>query len=188
MDFCTRLYSETKEDHKQVDHNPFVTLIKTNSDAGRNYMWINILCIDAIQKCLDLNDKNLQDKLYRKSGYIPGTFMTSKLQELIIRCEHYPLEHSYMFYLGIISGGSILKKYIIEKYHYHEYLTLDFHKYLTYDNPKKLSLEFKKYLNENVHIDQQDSFIKNVKYSYKLIKEIFDGQYKSVMAKAKINT
>ena len=163
MDFCKRLYIETKDYHKQVDIHPFVELIKVQEDAGKNYMIFNIKCIEEIQKHIKLKDVILQEKLYRKNTFDENLTKNSKSLELLIeRCKAYPLEHLYMFILGLLKGGNILKKSISEEYH----------EYLTYTNPKELSVEFKNYL--NVNVINEDLFIENVKKSYDLIKNVFD--------------
>jgi len=69
MDFCKRLYIETKDYHKQVNIHPFVELIKVQEDAGKNYMIFNIKCIEEIQKHIKLKDVILQEKLYRKNDF-----------------------------------------------------------------------------------------------------------------------
>ena len=82
--------------------------------------------------------------------------------------EKYPLEHSYMFYLGIMFGGNLLTKFVPE--------SKDFFKF---DNSSKLVKEFKDYINKTVDTkEKQDSFIKIVNDSYNIIALIFDEFYK----------
>ena len=83
---------------------------------------------------------------------------------LLNRCKKCPLEHAYMFILGLLFGGKILSKYLP-----------DHIEFLKYDNSKELINEFKDYLDNNVL--EQDNFIKIVNESYKIISEIFDEFY-----------
>ena len=171
MDFCKKLYFETKKYHRNIDNHEFVKLIKTDIKAADIYIEFNKMCINSIQT-QNFLPILLENKLNRdcetKRNF--SSFSNYELQ-LINRCIEFPLEHSYMLYLGIISGGNLLKKYISEKHHL----------FLTFENPKELSLEFKTYLNENVPNEYQDEFIENVKESYKLIKNIFDEYIKKLI-------
>lgn len=161
MDFCKRLYSETKEYHKQVDNHLFIELVRNDIKAGDIYIEFNKKCISVTQQYLCIN-KLLQNKLHREIQTFNN--LTFNEIQLIKKCKEFPLEHEYLFKLGILSGGNLLKKTKgISETHY------DF---LTFDNSKQLVNEFKEYINYNV-INKND-FIENVKNSYKLIKIIFD--------------
>jgi len=163
--FCKKLYFNTKEEHSQIDKHPFTELIKTNKEAGNLYINFNKICIYQIQKCNQ--HSTLQTKLY-KTFNLPELYISDNLSKLIVLCNKYPLEHQYMFILGLISGGNILKKYIDEKHH----------EFLTFENPHELTKEFKLYLDNLIITDtQQETFINIVKESYKLIKLIFDKFY-----------
>ena len=169
MLFTERLYKETKDDHKNVDNHPFTKLIKLNKDAGDMYINFNKMCIYQIKKHVLLHDTELQNELYKQLvfefDFNQKYKVTENVSTLLFRCGRLTLEHAYMFILGLILGGNLLKKYISEEHH----------SFLTFDNPNKLSKQLKTYLNENV-IDEDD-FILNVKESYKLIKNIFDEYY-----------
>lgn len=166
MTFCERLYKETKEYHMIIDNHPFTKLIKTNKKAGDMYINFNKICIYQIQKYILLKDLVLQKKLIMNFE-LPDIFITDNLSKLVIRCGKFTIEHAYMFYLGLFSGGSILKKYI----------GCDHHDFLTFENPKELSNKLKAYLNANVLNEKE--FISEVKDSYKLIKLCFDDFYKT---------
>jgi hypothetical protein len=166
MNFCKQLYLETKECHNQVDIHPFVELIKINTKAGDIYIEFNKICINAIQT------KNflpilLEKKLNRNCKSKRKTSLSNYELQLINRCKKFPLEHEYLFKLGLLAGGNMLKKYISKEHH----------QFLTFENPKELIIEFKTYINDNVFINNQDKFIENVKESYKLIKNIFDEYF-----------
>lgn len=103
-------------------------------------------------------------KLYTVDG-ITNIKISKNMTELLDRCEKYPLEHSYMFYLGLLSGGSILKKYIDS----------DHHEFLNFCDPKDLSREFKNFITKSIHQHYNiDYFISIVNESYKLIESCFD--------------
>lgn len=158
--FTERLYMETKDAHTAVDRHPFVSMIRKNKLAGEMYINFNKICIHELQQVLKLKDEELQSRLHRDID-IPDFFITSTLSRLLIHCRKYPLELEYMFKIGLIKGGNMLKKYIQHS-----------HDFLTFNDPNDLFNDFKNYLNENV--TNQKLFIKNVNDAYKLIKLCFD--------------
>ena len=161
MNFTDILFLETKEYHKQVDKHHFTYLIKNNKNAGDLYINFNKLCIYNIFKTLKIKDNILYNKLEKQFNFnLPTIKISDNFNTLLLKCQEFPLEHSYMFILGLISGGNILKKYILTEHH----------TFLTFE--KNLSKDFKYYLNNSI-IDQK-TFIQNVKNSYILIKSIFD--------------
>lgn len=167
--FREKLYNSTKSSHKIVDRHKFVNLIRNNRDAGEMYINMNKICIkyiqDEIQQRLQNTQSELEpfrslfDKLYK--DITVNCEVSSKMSELLNRCKEHPLEHGYMFILGLLFGGKILSKYLP-----------DHLEFLTYDNQNELINEFKDYLDNNV-VDEND-FINIVNESYKLISEIFD--------------
>lgn len=161
MSFTDRLYKNTKDSHLAVDRHPFVALMKKDEIAGELYINFNKICIYELQQNLKLKDVNLQFRLHRDIEK-PGIDINESLNELLILCKKFPLELEYMFKIGLIKGGNMLKKYIPK--HAHEFLT--------FNNPNDLVKDFKNYLNENVSDEQL--FMKNVNDAYKLIKLCFD--------------
>lgn len=169
MLFRNKLYENTKESHKVVDKHNFVNLIRTNKEAGELYINMNKICIKNIQEEIQIRLSNgdsdwesfrlLFGKLYKDIDVQFGR--TKNMNELLERCIEYPLEHAYMFILGLLFGGKLLSRYLPEHT-----------KFLQYDNSKELINDFKDYLDENVK--DQDEFINIVNKSYKLISEIFD--------------
>jgi hypothetical protein len=172
MLFREYLYECTKESHKVVDRHNFVNLIRTNKEAGELYINMNKICISyiqkEIQKRLEYPDSNFESfrllfgKLYKDINI--NFYVSPNMHLLLNYCKKSPLEHAYMFILGLLFGGKILSKYLPD----HEI-------FLKYDNSKELINEFKDYLDNNV-LDQ-DSFINIVNESYQLISEIFDEFY-----------
>ena len=167
--FTKRLYEETKDLHLQVDRHPFVDLMRTEIDAGNIYINFNKICIYEMQKTIKINDNSLENKLHRSIEQ-PEMFITDSLASLLSSCKKFPLEHCYLFILGLLKGGHILKKYISPE-HY---------SFLTFDNSRELADEFKNYI-DNFVTDENDQnkFIDNVKNSYKLIKLVFDDFYET---------
>jgi hypothetical protein len=162
--FTDRLYIETKDSHTVVDRHPFVSIMRKDEIAGEMYINFNKICIYELQQNLALKDVNLQSRLHRDIEQ-PDIYINDHLNELLILCKQYPLELEYMFKIGLIKGGNMLKKYIPK--HAHEFVT--------FNNPNDLFNDFKNYLNENV--SNQVLFIKNVNDAYKLIKLCFDEFY-----------
>ena len=169
--FTFELYQQTKENHKVIDNHPFVQLMKTNLEAGNLYIDFNKHCIHEIQKH-NLLPIYLMQNLFRQcktSSYS----VSDSMNTLLYRCRKFPLEHAYMMYLGLLSGGSILKKYISEEHH----------SFLTFNNPKETSKDFKNYLNNLPNVNKK-KFIEIVNDSYFLIKTIFDEYYTDADANA----
>jgi len=160
MTFTQRLYKETFESHREVDQHPFVEMIKRDERAGEMYVNFNKLCIDEIQKVLQLDDRGLYERLYRDTRGVMS-LESNAMTELLEHCRKYPLESSYQFYLGILFGGGMLKGALPEHW-----------EFLTYTDRKMLIVDFKSYLCKNV--DDEDEFIKRVNNGYGLIKEVFD--------------
>ena len=165
MLFTESLFKKTHESHKIVDKHPFVSLIKDNLLASNLYINFNKICIYEIQKHLKLNDTNLQNRLHKNVEY-PKNLLSDypSLNTLLTQCKTHPLETEYMFKLGLIKGGNLLKKYVHPTHH----------NFLTFTNPNLLCNDFKHYLNTNVPQTEQDSFIKHVNDTYNLIKLCFD--------------
>jgi hypothetical protein len=166
--FTKRLYKDTKDYHTQVDRHPFVQLIRKNTDAAKLYINFNKICIYKIEtaflkkKTKYNNFISLFTRLQKNININDIDMNVSEnLQILLKKCEEYPLEHSYMFYLGLMMGYKILDKYVKDDI-------------LAYDDSKiKLLIkDFKDFLDNNV--EMEDLFINIVSESYILIKNVFD--------------
>jgi hypothetical protein len=167
MQFSEQLSQSTKDSHFNVDKHNFVKLIQIDDYAGDLYINLNKLCISIIQKTIrDNNDdqyKNfniLFEKLYRELD-IFDLYITPNINRLINRCKEYPIEHAYMFYIGLLFGGSLLSKKLPKHA-----------EFLKFEDKSSLIKEFREYL--NVNITYRDQFIKVVNESYDVIKNIFD--------------
>ena len=169
--FTKVLYNETKNSHNAIDNHPFVELIKTNKNIGRVYINFNKICINIIQDTFNqefkkgnyTDFKECYNKLYRK--ILPNDFYISyNLNYLLIKCKEYPLEHAYMFYLGLLMGGNILTKFLPE-----------YTDFLKFQESKKLITLFKNYLDTKITTKQeQERFIKIVNQSYSLVNMVFN--------------
>lgn len=167
--FRERLYENTKDSHRVVDRHKFVNLIRNDRDAGEMYINMNKICIkhiqDEIQRRLERSNSEFESfrllfgKLYKDIEVDCDKWVN--MNKLTERCVEYPLEHGYMFILGLLFGGKLLSRYLPEH--------MDF---LQYDNSKELINDFKDYLDNNVI--NEDQFINIVNESYKLISELFD--------------
>jgi hypothetical protein len=172
MSFTDHLRKSTHESHKIVDSSPFVELIRTNKCSGKIYVNFNKICINIIQDTLKNNNNELIKKDFYKKMYRDieplDFFISNNLLELLDRCERYPLEHSYMFFFGLLFGGNLLTKFLPES-----------KEFFKFENPSKLIKDFKEYLNKTVDTkEKQESFIKIVNESYTIIALIFEEFYK----------
>lgn len=163
--FTDRLYRETRDLHAVVDRHPFIEKMRTSRKDAVEYVLFNQACISEIQQTLILENAALQRTLHRdisamepkKSGY---------LLNILQVCRLFPLEHAYMFYIGLLSGGRLLKKYIPTEHH----------SLFTFEgDTKSVILEFKQLLNSTVtDDDHQRRFIDRVNLSYTWIAKCFD--------------
>lgn len=172
MSFTDILRKSTHNSHIIVDKHPFVSLIRTNKCSGKIYVHFNQVCINVIQDTLKNKSNNLIKIDFYKKMYrdIPpfDFFISNNLLELLDRCERFPLEHSYLFYLGIMFGGNLLTKFLPE-----------YTEFFKFDNSGKLIKDFKDYINKTVDTkEKQESFIKIVNESYTIIALVFDEFYK----------
>lgn len=174
--FTDELRADTKRLHTIVDKSPFVQLIREHKDVGKLYINFNKICIHLFQQRLDDSlgqyrngFKRIYLKLYRKDLSLVDVFISTNLSKLLRRCEEFPLEHAYMFYLGLLNGGNILSKSLPQH--------LEF---LKFGEPATdLIKEFKDYLNESVTTQtEKDIFTARVNESYRIIKLVFDDYYK----------
>ena len=128
--------------------------------AGDMYVDFNMRCIEQIQEVLELQDQELYGRL-RRDVQVDMTGRGVDMDELLEHCRMYPLESAYQFYLGLLFGGSMLKK------------MLPTHaEFLTYEDSQTLIKDFKAYLCSRV--DDEDQFISRVNRCYGLIRVVFD--------------
>jgi len=177
--FTERLFISTKENHMLVDKHPFTALIKNSKDAGNVYINFNKICIFVLQNTFDelIDDEDpfyeIYKKLYRPDVDQVEFFISSNLSFLLERCEEFPIEHAYLFYLGLLMGGNILSKSLPQHQAF-----LSFGSIL---ESKKLIQDFKQYLNDTIKTKaEQDTFISRVNVSYRIIKLVFDDYYKKI--------
>ena len=182
MEFTKRLYNETKHNHILVDKHSFVEKIKIDKLAGDLYINFNKCCINHIQQNMierpDIPELTILTNIHLESpDILYDEFIcfdnnenyklniSKPLSLLLEKCKKYPLEHYYMFILGLLAGGNMLKKYIDDKHD----------SFLTFKDPKESIIIVKNYLNNKIKTNvQQEAFINIVNDSYILIKECFD--------------
>jgi hypothetical protein len=163
--FTTQLYKETKPFHTIVDKHPFVQMIRKNPKAARLYIDFNKICIHTIQQNIaPIHQRytSLFSRLQRNIDNNDINFdISPKFKTLLQRCQQFPIEHSYMFYLGLMMGYKILDKYVKDDI-------------LSYNDSEIQPLinDFKHFLNTT--INNQQEFISTVSQSYLCINEIFD--------------
>lgn len=165
MKFTERLSIETKESHKIIDRHQFVNLIRKDNIAAKLYINFNKVCIYELQLVLKLEDTILQSKLHRYIQQPLEIQLNKHLDKLLVSCKKFPLETEYMFKVGLIMGGNLLKKYVSTKDH----------NFLHFEDSKELFNELKCYLNK--HVKNEELFIKNVNDIYVLIQLCFDEFY-----------
>jgi hypothetical protein len=170
--FTTKLYNETKPYHTIVDKHPFVQLIRKNPQAAKLYIDFNKICIYTIQQTTNPFDKSLFSRLKRNINHNDIDFNISpNFKTLLQRCQQFPIEHSYMFYLGLMMGYKILDKYVKDDI-------------LSYNDSdiKLLIDDFKNFLNNTITSNNnQEQFINTVSQSYLFINQIFDEYQKQLI-------
>lgn len=164
MSFSRSLYLQTKDAHRVVDSHPFIKNINKCDKAYKLYFDLNKLCINEIQKHYDITtiDKELYRDIYHFSEYIDVILECKKVQQLLENCKKHPLEHAYMFYLGLLFGGQMFNVKNDDDLFF-----------VTFLNRTNLISKFKSFLDLHVNENEYITFICNVNSSYNLISDIF---------------
>ena len=168
--FTESLHQRTHAAHKRVDTHPFVAHIRTSKLAGDMYIELNKACVCEIQNAITSSQVNspifdfIQQNLLREHCDVSAQqLVCAEYNVLLKRCSTYPLEHAYMFYLGLLYGGQMLSKMLPEHA-----------EFLHFANKQDLIKQFKLLLNDNVSESMEPDFIDRVNNSYRLINNIFD--------------
>jgi heme oxygenase len=164
MSFTRSLYKETQNAHREVDSHPFIRKINKCDKAYKLYFDLNKLCINEIQKCYDINkiDKELYRDIHNYSDYVDVILKCQDVQKLLENCKNNPIEHAYMFYLGLLFGGQMFNVKTDEDI-----------LFVTFLNKSNLISKVKCFLDKQVKENEYNTFIYNVNNSYKLIANIF---------------
>jgi heme oxygenase len=192
--FSDKLKEETKEKHKILDTHPFVKSIfaklseSSESSTGNNtttgyYLDLHLTMLNEIK--LILKEKSGEfpeyfkffNKDYHQQHEVTDNLLNYKSVILLINKLHIDaynkellLSHMYIWWLGVLYGGQMIKRSIIKKNpDLSEYTSLIF----DFDcNVKEFIVDFKNYLDDTVI--HKDEFIENVNIVYTFIKNVFD--------------
>lgn len=181
--FTNRLFHATRDRHSRVDRHPFIDQIREQPMQAWKYICLNEYCIASLQTTLTMDNDYawLQQRLWRP---IPETVWPRRddnvftdhewecVRPLVDRCRQFPLEHAYMFYLGLLKGGNMLRKSMsfaddAERLHRVDRL-------LAFDDASELVSGFKAYLDHHELVIDPDDFIDRVRSSYDSIAQCFD--------------
>jgi heme oxygenase len=194
--FSDKLKEETKEKHKILDTHPFVKSIFakssessessessiTNTTTGY-YLDLHLIILNEIK--LILKEKSGEfpeyfkffNKDYHQQHEVTDNLLNYKSVILLINKLHIDaynkellLSHMYIWWLGVLYGGQMIKRSIIKKNpDLSEYTSLIFDFEC---NVKEFIVDFKNYLDDTVI--HKDEFIENVNIVYTFIKNVFD--------------
>lgn len=162
---CEKVYQETKSLHVLVDrHIFFKKLISTHDASAYIDMITHVLTIIEPNLPEELNfvkrlTKNVSRKNIKNNKYI----LFNKIEEdTASENKILYLTQIYLWYLSLMAGGKIIKKYTNKEHHYlFEY---------TQEDKNRL----KSYINNSVSTKDHGFFIENVAIMYKLIKDHMD--------------
>jgi heme oxygenase len=191
--FTKRLKEETKVNHKILDTHYFVKSIFSNGAVNEEksdytattgyYLDLHLLMLNEIQ--LILKESLYQfpeyfkefNKDYNKQQEVNNDIINYKSVISLINKLHSDsrnkellLSHMYIWWLGVLYGGQMIKRSITKRNpHLLDYTNLIFNFNC---NTKTFIFDFKEYLENS--INNQDHFIDNVNEVYLLIQDVFD--------------
>ena len=183
--FTLRLKKATKENHTKLDTHEFVKgLYKEYNDKNAlYYLELHYIILKELQKLINDTESDSIDcfKYFDKDYSI---FKLSDLGELgsvkgvinKIREDKNDdvlfMSHLYIWWLGVLFGGQMIKKLLNKNEELMEYIDVMFNFEC---NSRDLIRDFKDYLNELISSDECDErFIKNVNEVYLMIGKVFD--------------
>jgi hypothetical protein len=172
MEFTKELFLKTKENHIVLDKHLFIKcILNGNVLAFDNYIQFHYIVFDKIQSEFEKYNLPLFFKgLLREIPLI--TLKNKSIDDYILKMNVDNLQqllvYTYMFYLGILKGGSILKKHFPNTKS----------KLFLFNDRELIINELKKFLDNNI-INKQ-KFIDNVNENYIQINYIFNSLKKSL--------
>ena len=183
--FTLRLKKATKENHTKLDTHEFVKgLYKEYNDKNAlYYLELHYIILKELQKLINDTESDSIDcfKYFDKDYSI---FKLSDLGELgsvkgvinKIREDKNDdvlfMSHLYIWWLGVLFGGQMIKKLLNKNEELMEYIDVMFNFEC---NSRDLIRDFKDYLNELISSDEcEERFIKNVNEVYLMIGKVFD--------------
>ena len=182
--FTLRLKRSTKENHTKLDTHEFVKgLYKDDNDKnGLYYLELHYIILKELNKLLsECNYNNMDYFRYFEKDY--SIFKLSDLGELEtvkrvikkIREDKNDkvlfMTHIYIWWLGVLYGGQMIKKLLKKNEVLREYIDVMFNFECS---SKDLIRELKDNLNELINKEMEEKFINNVNDVYVMIGEIFD--------------
>lgn len=183
--FTLRLKKATKDNHTKLDTHEFVKgLYKDDNDkSALYYLELHYIILKELQKVINGGDFETIDCFkYFDKDY--SRFNLSDLGDLgsIERVINKISEdkndkvlfmsHLYIWWLGVLFGGQMIKKLLNKKDDLKEYIDIIFNFEC---NSRDLIRDFKDYLNELISSDEcEEIFIKNVNEVYLMIGKVFD--------------
>lgn len=191
--FTKRLKEETKENHKILDTHYFVKSIFSSGAVNEEksgdtaitgyYLDLHLLMLNEIQLILKESLYQFPEyfkefyKDYDKQHEVNNDIINYKSVISLINKLHSDsrnkellLSHMYIWWLGVLYGGQMIKRSITKRNpHLLDYTNLIFNFNC---NTKTFIFDFKEYLENS--INNQDHFIDNVNEVYLLIQDVFD--------------
>jgi len=181
--FTLRLKRVTKENHTKLDTHEFVKgLYKDDNDKNAvYYLELHYIILNELKILLSEYDTNECFKYFDKDYSI---FKLTDLGELgsvkrvIEKIRHDKkdkilfMSHIYIWWLGVLFGGQMIKKLLNKNEGLKEYIDMMFNFEC---NNRDLIRELKDYLNELISsYECEERFIKNANEVYLMIGEVFD--------------
>lgn len=157
---CKKTFFLSKENHRKVDQHPFVKSLDTTNEL---YIQLikQVLCVLQTQK-VKLNQWGLGFLCkIQKDIQIPDAELFVKISQdtkddLLFKSQ------IYMWYLSLMAGGKMIKKFTAKEHHY----LFDY----TAEDKQNLKNFIDTSVNENDHL----AFIDNVNMVYLLIEQHFN--------------
>lgn len=162
---CEKVYQETKALHVLVDkHTFFKKLISTQDTTAYISMITQVLSIiePSLPEDLDFV-KRLTRNVSHKNIKNNKCILFNKIQEDTASDNKILyLTQIYLWYLSLMAGGKIIKKYTDKEHHY------------LFDYTQEDKNRLKSYINNSISTKEHCLFIENVAIMYKLIKDYMD--------------
>lgn len=179
--FTLRLKKATKENHTKLDTHEFVKgLYKVENDKNAlYYLELHYIILNELQELIDMSDVECF-KYFRKDYSIfklSDLLNMESVKRVIKKIREDKKDkilftsHLYIWWLGVLFGGQMIKKLLNKNDGLKEYINMMFDFEC---NSRDIIRQFKDYINELVDEECEDKFIDNVNDVYLMIGEVFD--------------